>query len=105
MKAADPSIHTVIISLEESPNLDSSSIEALLDFYRSVAIDGKRLLLARLKGPVYDLLTGLKSSVIPVNSLNSLSVDDTVRLAQTLVGTIAVSNEVNNANVDLPAKH
>ncbi|QRX83625.1 SulP family inorganic anion transporter [Glaciimonas sp. PAMC28666] len=105
MKAADPSIHTVIISLEESPNLDSSSIEALLDFYRSVAIDGKRLLLARLKGPVYELLTGLKSSVIPVNSLNSLSVDDTVRLAETLVGTITVSNEVNNANVDVPAKH
>lgn len=96
MAAADPSIHTVIISLEESPNLDSSSIEALLDFYRSVAIDGRRLFLARLKGPVSDLLTGLQSLDIPANSLNSLSVDDTVRLAQTLINSKTDSKEAGH---------
>ncbi|PUA17158.1 SulP family inorganic anion transporter [Glaciimonas sp. PCH181] len=82
IKAAGTQIHTVIISLEESPDLDSSSIEALQDFYRFVAADGKRLLLARLKGPVVTLLKSLDPTVVPPLSLNGLSVDDTVRMAQ-----------------------
>ncbi|MDY7546831.1 SulP family inorganic anion transporter [Glaciimonas sp. CA11.2] len=98
LKAADASIHTVIISLEESPNLDSSSIEALLDFYRSVALDGRQLLLARLKSPVYDLLKGLGSALVPLKSLNSLSVDDTVRIAQ--ADTSPTSNSIAASATD-----
>ncbi|MGS0743406.1 SulP family inorganic anion transporter [Glaciimonas sp. GG7] len=81
---SDPATHTVILSLEESPDLDSSSIEALEDFYRFIkgSCDGKRLLLARLKGPVFEVLKRLDPTIIPPASLSSLSVDDTVRMAQ-----------------------
>ena len=94
IKAAGTQTHTVIISLEESPDLDSSSIEALQDFYRFVAADGKRLLLARLKGPVISLLKSLDPTVVSPLSLNGLSVDDTVRIAQ--IDATADSDEVDD---------
>jgi len=77
-----PPVRTVILSLEESPDLDSSSVEALHDFYRFVANDGKRLILARLKDPVQALLQRLASPGFPAQALSGLSVDDAVRLAQ-----------------------
>ncbi|NMM38358.1 MAG: SulP family inorganic anion transporter [Glaciimonas sp.] len=80
--AAEPTLHSVILSLEESPDLDSTSLEALHDFYRFVAGQNKRLLLARLKGPVFDLLQRVVPTDLPVPFLSTLSVDEAVRTAQ-----------------------
>lgn len=80
--AAGPAVHSVILSLEESPDLDSTSLEALHDFYRFVTSQNKRLLLARLKGPVFDLLQRAVPADLAVPSFSALSVDEAVRVAQ-----------------------
>lgn len=80
--AAGPSVHTVILSLEESPDLDSSSLEALLDFFRFVSDQEKRLLLARLKEPVLDILKLIAPAGTAASSFSGLSVDDAVHIAQ-----------------------
>lgn len=80
--AAEPSMHSVILSLEESPDLDSSSLEALHDFSLFVASRNKRLLLARLKDPVIDLLQRVAPADLAAASFSALSVAEAVRLAQ-----------------------
>ena len=87
--AAGQSVHTVILSLEESPDLDSSSLEALLDFSGFVSRHGKRLLLARLKEPVLDILKRVVPVGLTTPSFSGLSVDEAVRVAQ----LHAVSNQ------------
>ena len=75
----DPSIHTIIISLEESPDLDSSSIEVLMDYYQyTQTVIHKNLFLARLKEPALDVL---KLTHIPEKTLTDLSVDEAVKIA------------------------
>jgi MFS superfamily sulfate permease-like transporter len=72
----------VILSLEESPDLDSTSLEALLDFVHALSSTGQQqLVLARLKPPVYELL----QQVLPPDdnqrvAITDLSVDDAVRM-------------------------
>jgi MFS superfamily sulfate permease-like transporter len=79
--AAGPSVHGVVMSLETTIDLDSSSVEALQAFFDWIAGEGKHLVLARLKHPVHQLL----DRAIPVGpsspTLIGLSVDDAVRLA------------------------
>jgi SulP family sulfate permease len=48
---------TVIISLEESADLDSTAVDCLMDLRKSLDRLGKTLLLARVKTTVLDLLT------------------------------------------------
>jgi MFS superfamily sulfate permease-like transporter len=79
--AAAPPVHTVILSLEESPDLDSSSLEALHDFFNFVSSRGLRLLLARLKDPVYDIMKNAVAPAFPLASLSALSVAEAVHLA------------------------
>jgi MFS superfamily sulfate permease-like transporter len=79
--AAKPSIHTVIVSLEETPDLDSSSAEALRDFFGTIGKEGKRLILARLKRPVHELLSQLVPPGLDSPVFSDLSVDDAVRMA------------------------
>ena len=81
---AVPSIHTVILSLEESPDLDSSSLEALRDFFGFAAKERKRLILARLKHPIHEILKQLVPPSLVAPSFSGLSVDDAVRLAQVI---------------------
>jgi MFS superfamily sulfate permease-like transporter len=81
--AAGQSIHTVIVSLEETSNLDSSSLEALRDFFTLAAADGKQILLARLKHPVHEILKLIAPPNLGAPVLSGLSVDDAVRIAQT----------------------
>lgn len=74
-------LHTVILSLEESPNLDGTSIEAMQDFFQQMHQQGQRLILARLK---HDALTAL--SALPEVAgngviLSGLSVDGAVEHA------------------------
>lgn len=75
------SLHSVIISLEESPDLDSTSLEALQDFFGFVAQQEKQLFLARLKYPVHELLKKLAPSRLQMLSFTDLSVNEAVKLA------------------------
>ncbi len=79
--SAGADAHTVIVSLEESPDLDSSSVESLRDFCAAVTGQGKRLLLARLKTPVQMVLRRAALAGLPTATLCDLSVDDAVALA------------------------
>jgi MFS superfamily sulfate permease-like transporter len=54
---AGDSTQSIVISLEESTDLDSTSVEALMEFERFAAARGKRLFFARLKEPALALLT------------------------------------------------
>ena len=90
--AAGPSTATVVVSLEDSFDLDSSSVEALVLFFDWMRARGTHLILARLKHPAHQLLR----QVVPVDAtapaLLGLSVDDAVTLALTpgaAPGTIA----------------
>jgi MFS superfamily sulfate permease-like transporter len=78
--AAGPSISTVIISLEETPDLDSTSLEALLDFFESITNEGRRLLLARLKHPVHEILKQVAPPSLAAPIFSGLSVDDAVKI-------------------------
>ena len=57
MSRATPSgAATVIVSLEESSDLDSTALEALIEFDQRMCRRGRNLLLARVRDPVRDLL-------------------------------------------------
>jgi MFS superfamily sulfate permease-like transporter len=49
-------VHTVILSLEETADLDSTALECLIELDRHLRSAGKRLLLSRVKEPVRELL-------------------------------------------------
>lgn len=75
------SIHTVIISLEESPDLDGTALETIKDFWEFMTKEEKKLVLTRLKDPVYRVLSQLLSPEYPTVFLSFLSVDDAVNIA------------------------
>lgn len=79
---AGQQIHTVILSLEESPDLDSSSVEALRDFCIAIAGQRKRLLFARLKLATQQVLSRAEIPGLTLDALCDLSVDDAVGIAQ-----------------------
>lgn len=79
--AAGPGVHAVVLSLEETFDLDGSSVEALQAFFGWVAGQGKRLVLARLKHPVHQLLDKVVPAAPSSPTLIGLSVDDAVRIA------------------------
>lgn len=79
--AADASIHTVILSLEESPDLDSTSLEAIRDLATSINAQGKTLLLARLHDAAMNALQRVGIASLPTAAMSYFSVDDAVRAA------------------------
>jgi len=79
--AAGAAVNPVVVSLEESFDLDSSSLESLQEFFDWCAAKGKRLVLARLKEPVQELLGTAISPGPAAPVLTGLSVDDAVALA------------------------
>ena len=99
---AGDAVRVVILSLEESPDLDSSSVEAIADFCVAIRGDasgqGKHLLLARLKAPAQQLLARAAIDGLPIAVLRDLSVDDAVRLAGTLYPPVlsAPTGRTNN---------
>ncbi|PYY67542.1 hypothetical protein CRX42_26470 [Pseudomonas jessenii] len=74
-------VHTVILSLEESPDLDGTSIEALQEFFVRVHQEGKRLILARLKDDAQLALAVLPQVAVSGVVLSGLSVDGAVQQA------------------------
>lgn len=80
--AAEPAAHALVLSLEESPDLDGTAIEALGQFSAAVARRGKLLRLARLKEPVWDVLGRAALPGIPATGLTTGSVDAVVTALQ-----------------------
>lgn len=74
-----PGWHTLVLSLEESPNLDGTSIEALRDLCHDLSCAGQRVVLARLKNHAHRVL---QRAALPATVLTVRSIDDAVQLAQ-----------------------
>jgi MFS superfamily sulfate permease-like transporter len=74
-----PDIETIILSLEESPDLDSSSVESLQTFCMTQQKAGKRVMFARVKDAAQVVLARVD---LPVSPDWGLSVDEAVRKAR-----------------------
>jgi MFS superfamily sulfate permease-like transporter len=74
-------LHTVIISMEESPDVDSTTVEALVDFAKIIENAGQKLIFVRMKDSAKEVLqrTAIKKS--PNILLLDLSVDTAVMIA------------------------
>jgi MFS superfamily sulfate permease-like transporter len=79
--AATKPLRLVILSLEESSDLDGTSVEALRDFARTLQQQGTGFLLARVKDHVQDVLRQAKLPELPEASYVAWSVDDAVTIA------------------------
>jgi MFS superfamily sulfate permease-like transporter len=73
---AQPSVRVLILSLEESPDLDTTALEALSEFCGWLSGRGGELRLARLKDKVREALARAQ---VPAGSLDYSSVDDAVQ--------------------------
>lgn len=74
----DAGVKHLVLSLEETSDLDGTALEALGDFAGAVRAQGVKLVLARVKDPVRDLLTRLGSPDLTPDAI-SWSVDDAVK--------------------------
>ena len=74
-----PAVKLVILSLEESPDLDGTSLEELAEFCSWLGPRGVELRVARLKENAREALARAKLALLPANSLDYSSVDDAVR--------------------------
>lgn len=71
--------HTVMLSLEETPDVDGTAIEALRILAAELRSRGQRLVLARLKPRALAALTRATDETLPVDALRELSVDECVQ--------------------------
>ncbi len=76
---AAPSTKVVVLSLEESPDLDSTSLEALSELCTWLSVHGVELRLARLKDSAREALARANLNHLPPAALHYASVDDAVR--------------------------
>jgi sulfate permease, SulP family len=76
---AAPATRVVVLSLEESPDLDSTSLEALGELCDWLVGHHIELRLARLKDSAREALTRAKLQQLPAGALQYASVDDAVR--------------------------
>lgn len=80
-------LKTLILSLEECPDLDSTSIEALSELARQLAQAGIRLRLARVKDGVRELLQRVQIQDLDPLAYAAWSVDDAVQGIEDPVGS------------------
>lgn len=80
--AAAPGARALVLSLEESPDLDGTAIEVLGQFSAQVANGGRTLRLARLKDPVFAVLTTAALPGLTGEALSGASVDAVVQSLQ-----------------------
>jgi MFS superfamily sulfate permease-like transporter len=73
---SEPSVPTVVISLEETFELDSTALDALIEFDRSISTSGKRVFYARMHDRVRDLLRTAGAGEMVKRS--GYSVEDTI---------------------------
>ena len=83
MRAANsrPSATSVILSLEESADLDSTAAECLLELHTRLQDKGQQLVLARVKQPVRELLASLDPDALGKPDNMFWSVADAVESA------------------------
>lgn len=86
LQAAPPATQILIISLEETPDLDGSSIEALQGLARFARAHGVGLLFARLHGAAREVLVRALGAELPDRALHNWSVDDAVSCARAMLG-------------------
>jgi MFS superfamily sulfate permease-like transporter len=79
---AQPAVKIVIVSLEETADLDSTTLEALEDFAGLMKKRNIKILFARVKDPLRDVLAQANLADLPACSYASRSVDDAVHEAQ-----------------------
>lgn len=72
-------VHLLVLSLEESPNLDSTALEVLAEFCAWFAARGGVLRVARLKEQARDALLRAAVAQLHPQDLDYSSVDDAVR--------------------------
>jgi MFS superfamily sulfate permease-like transporter len=73
-----PDLRVVILSLEESPDLDGTALESLGEFAAWLAVHKIELRMARLKDAARDALMRANFSQLPASELDYSSVDDAV---------------------------
>ena len=78
-------LHSVVLSLEECPDLDSTSIEALTELAHQLAQAGLQLWLARVKDNVRELLQRVQIPGLNPDCYAAWSVDDAVQGVQASV--------------------
>jgi MFS superfamily sulfate permease-like transporter len=76
---AQPQAHVVVLSLEESPDLDTTALESLSELCAWLSARGAQLRLARLKDAARDVLARAGLAQLPAAALDYSSVDDAVR--------------------------
>jgi MFS superfamily sulfate permease-like transporter len=76
---AAPATRVMVLSLEESPDLDSTSLEALGELCDWLDGHHIELRLARLKDSARDALTRANLNQLSASALQYASVDDAVR--------------------------
>jgi MFS superfamily sulfate permease-like transporter len=75
---ACPALKLVVLSLEASPDLDSTALEALGEFCTWYITHGGQLRVARLKDSAREALARAKLPLLPASELDYSSVDDAV---------------------------
>jgi len=75
----DPPLHTVMLSLEETPDVDSTTIESLRIFAAECAARGLQLSIVRLKPRALAALQRATDDTLRPTMLHELSVDDCVQ--------------------------
>ena len=73
-----PDVRLVVLSLEESPDLDGTALESLGEFAAWLAAHKIKLRMARLKDAARDALMRADFSQLPASELDYSSVDDAV---------------------------
>jgi MFS superfamily sulfate permease-like transporter len=76
----DPAARETVVSLEESADLDSTGLDALLEFDRSMKASGMRVQYARVHDRVRDLLASVRADDLLARC--SYSVDDAIMAIQ-----------------------
>lgn len=82
LQSLNEPVHTIILSLELTDDLDTTSLEALQNFFIFVEEQNHTLILARLKEAVYSVLQLSLGKAFPNITMSRLSVERAVRLAK-----------------------
>ena len=78
-RARQEEVGTIVLSLEETDDLDSSTLEALLEFRQAMAAQGRSLILARVHDRVRTILD--RGGLSDLARAGTFSVDDAVSMA------------------------
>jgi MFS superfamily sulfate permease-like transporter len=83
---ADPAVKFVILSLEDSPDLDSTALDALLEFDSKLRKLGRGLMLARIREHIRDTLRAAGGGDLASDKRSFHSVADAFTAAQSAAG-------------------